>query len=115
MLIVRLCSFLAETELFILLYLAFLIQGFPGGSDGKNKSACNEGDLGSILELGRSLGEWKGYALQYSGLKNSMDCIVHGVAKSRIRLSDFHFHLWLGMSTNQRFLNPTLCLGRLKN
>ena len=28
--------------------------------------------------------------LQYSGLENSMDCIVHGVAKSRTRLSDFH-------------------------
>ena len=27
-------------------------------------------------------GEGKGYPLQYSGLENSMDCIVHGVAKS---------------------------------
>ena len=36
------------------------------------------------------LGEGKGYPLQCSGLENSMDCIVHGVAKSRIRLSDFH-------------------------
>ena len=34
-----------------------------------------------------------GYPLQYSGLENSMDCIVHGVAKSQIRLVDFHFHL----------------------
>ena len=32
-----------------------------------------------------------GYPLQYSGLENSMDCIVHGVAKSWIGLSDFHF------------------------
>ena len=32
----------------------------------------------------------KGYPLQYSGLENSMDCIVHGVAKSWTRLSDFH-------------------------
>ena len=38
--------------------------------------------LGSILGLGRSPGEGKGYALQYSGLENSMDCVVHGVAKS---------------------------------
>ena len=30
--------------------------------------------------------------LQYSWLENSMDCIVHGVAKSRTPLSDFHFH-----------------------
>ena len=34
----------------------------------------------------------KGYPLQYSGLGNSLDCIVHGVAKSWKRLSDFHFH-----------------------
>ena len=38
------------------------------------------------------LGEGKGYLLQYSGLGNSMDCIVHGVARSWTRLSDFHFH-----------------------
>ena len=49
------------------------------------------GDLGSIPELGRSLGEGKGYPLQYSGLENFMDCLVHGVAKGRTRLSDFHF------------------------
>ena len=47
--------------------------------------------LGSIPGLGRSPGEGKGYPLQYSGLENSMDCIVHGVAKSWTRLSDFHF------------------------
>ena len=45
-----------------------------------------------ILGLGRSPGEGKGYPLQYSGLENSMDCIVHGVAKSQTRLSNFHFH-----------------------
>ena len=55
----------------------------------KNPSACNAGDLGSIPGLGRSPGEWKGYPLQYSGLESSMDCIVHGVAKSRTRV-DFH-------------------------
>ena len=32
----------------------------------------------------------KGYSLQSSGLENSMDCIVHGVIKSRTQLSDFH-------------------------
>ena len=47
-------------------------------------------DLGSIPGLGRSPGEGRGYPLQYSGLENSMDCIVHGVAKSQTRLSDFH-------------------------
>ena len=44
-----------------------------------------------IPGLGRSPGEGKDYPLQYSGLENSIDCIVHGVAKSRTRLSDFHF------------------------
>ena len=39
------------------------------------------GDLGSIPGLGRSPGEGKGYPLQYSGLENSMDCIVYGVTK----------------------------------
>ena len=48
---------------------------------------------GSIPGLGRSCGEGKGYPLQYSGLENSMDCIVHGVAKSWTQLSDFHFAL----------------------
>ena len=43
--------------------------------------------------LGRSPGEGNGYPLQYSGLENSMDCIVHGVTKSPTRLSDFHFSL----------------------
>ena len=55
------------------------------------ESACNAGDLGSIPGLGRSPGEGKGYLLQYSGLENSMDYTVHGVAKSRIQLSNFHF------------------------
>ena len=40
-------------------------------------------DLRSIPGLGRSPREGKGYPLQYSGLENSMDCIVHGVTKSR--------------------------------
>ena len=63
---------------------------FPGDSASK-ESTCNAGDLGLITGLGRSPGEGKGYPLQYSGLENSMDCIVHGVAKSRIQLSNFHF------------------------
>ena len=56
-------------------------MGFPCGSAGK-ESASNAGDLGSLLGLGKSLGEGKGYSLQYSGLKNSMDCIVHRVLLS---------------------------------
>ena len=61
----------------------------PCGSAGE-ESACNEGNLGLIPGLGRAPGERKGYPLQYSGLENSMDSIVHGVAKSRTQLSDFH-------------------------
>ena len=57
-------------------------------------SACNVGDLGSIPGLGRSPGEGKGYPLQYSGLENSMHCIVHGVTKSLTWLNNFHFHFW---------------------
>ena len=56
--------------------------GFPCGSAGK-ESACSAGDRGLIPGLGRSPGEGKGYPLQYSGVENSMDCIVHGVTKSR--------------------------------
>ena len=40
-----------------------------------------------------SPGEGKGYPLQYSGLDNSMDHTVHGVAKSQARLRDFHIHV----------------------
>ena len=69
-------------------------QGFPGGSAGK-QSAYNAGDLGLIPGLGRSPGERKGYPLQYSGLENSMDCIVHGVAKSQTWLSNVYFHVSL--------------------
>ena len=58
---------------------------YPAGKE----SACNVGDLGSIPGQGRSPGE--GNPLQYSGLENSMDCIVHRVAQNQTRLSDFHF------------------------
>ena len=54
-----------------------------------------QGDLDLILGLGRSPGKRKCYPLQYSGLKNSMDYIVPGVAKSWTRLSDCHFHFSL--------------------
>ena len=66
-------------------------KGFPDSSVGK-ESACNSGDPSSIPGSGRSAGEEIGHPLQYSGLESSVDCIiVHGVAKSRTRLSDFHF------------------------
>ena len=64
-------------------------------------SACNEGDPGLIPGLGRSPGEGNGNPLQYSCLENSMDwgawwATVHGVAKSRTRLSEFTFHFHMG-------------------
>ena len=63
------------------------ITGLPGGSDGK-ESACNAGDLGLILGLGRSPGEENGNPLQYSCLEKSMDreawwAAVHGVTRVR--------------------------------
>ena len=67
-----------------------MFLGFPGGSAGK-ESARNAGDLGSIPGLGRSRGEGNDYPPQYSGLENSMDSIVHGVAKSWTPLSKVHF------------------------
>ena len=68
-----------------------MFLGFCCGSADK-ESACNTEDLGSIPGLGRSPGEGKGCPLQYSGLENYVDCMVHGVAKSQPQLSDFHFH-----------------------
>ena len=65
-----------------LIYIRYIYKGFSGYSAGK-KSACNAGDFGLIPGLGRSPGEGNGYPLQYSGLENSMDCIVNGVAKSQ--------------------------------
>ena len=68
------------------------VKGFPGGSEVK-ASACNVGDLGSILGWGRSRGEGNGNPLQYSCLENPLDrgawwTAVNGVAKSRTQLSD---------------------------
>ena len=68
------------------------MNGFPGGSAGK-ESSFNVGYLGSIPGLGRSPGEGKGHPLQYSGLENSMNCLVHGVMNSQTQLSDIHFHI----------------------
>ena len=64
-----------------------LIVDFPGGSDGK-ASACNTGDPGSILGLGRSPGEEKATHSSILALENSMDrgawrAAVHEVTKSQ--------------------------------
>ena len=87
-----LVRFLGQEDLLEKGYLpSSVFLGFSCGSAGK-ESACNAGDLGSILGLGRSPREGEGYPLQYSGLENSIDCIAYGVAKSRTRLNDFCFH-----------------------
>ena len=83
------------------LFVSFLWWGFPDSSAGK-ESACNAGNLASIPGLGRSPGEGKGYPLQCSGLWNSMDCIVHGVTKSRTPLSNSQFRVVLNMHTDMQ-------------
>ena len=80
---VTICSDFAVIIAMNLFYYSY--GGFPHSSAGK-ESACNVGDLGSIPGLGRSPGEGKGFPLQYSGLENSMGCIVHGLTKSRTQL-----------------------------
>ena len=64
-------------------------MNFPDSSVGK-ESACTVGDVSSVPGLGISAGEGNGYTLQYSGLENYMDCVVHGVSKSQAQLSYFH-------------------------
>ena len=66
--------------------LAFVFYGLSKPtqhSSAGEGSTCNAGDLSSIPGLGRSPGEENGYPLQWFDLENSMDCIVHGVAKSQ--------------------------------
>ena len=64
-------------------------NGFRGHSAGK-ESACNKGNVGLIPGSGRYPGEGNGYPPQYSGMENSMDCIVDGVTKNWTQLSNFH-------------------------
>ena len=70
----------------IRIYTVLSSMGFPGGSDGK-ESACNVGDPGLILGLGRCPRKGNGNPLQYFCLENPIDieawwATVHGVAKS---------------------------------
>ena len=74
------------------LFCSLSALGFPGGSGGK-EAICNARDLGSIPGLERSPWEGNNCPLQYSGLENSMDCVVHRVPKSQTLLNDFHFYL----------------------
>ena len=80
---------MAKSFYFITIRIA---KRFPGGSDGK-QSACNVGDLGLILGLGRSLGEDMATHSSILAWRTPMDkgawqATVHGVAKSQIQLSN---------------------------
>ena len=89
------CQLLVNTWL-------YHIQDIPGATSSGcilvvqlvNESTRSAGDVGSIPALGRSPGEGKGYPLLFSGLENSVGCIVHGVAKSQAQRSDFHYHYY---------------------
>ena len=84
---------------------SFSISNFPCGSAGK-ESTCNAGDLDSIPGLKRSRGVGKSYPLQYSGLENSMDCIVYAV--DRTWPNDFHF---LHFNSLYLCLHPSFQIG----
>ena len=73
------------------LYKTYLIKDYYSKYN-RIESAYNVGDMGSIPRLGRFPGEGNSYPPQYSDLENSMDYIVHGVAKSQTQISNFHFH-----------------------
>ena len=91
-------------------YYKTLHRGFPDSSVGK-ESACNAGDPGLIPGSGRSAGEGIGYPLQYSGLENSMDYAVHGVAKSQTQLSDLKkktFHLTTSLGFHFTFCETSM-------
>ena len=87
--------------------------GYPGGSVVKI-SACQMGDAGLILGLGRFPGGGNGNPLQYSCLENPMDreawwAAVHGVTDSWIQLSDWaHTQRWLAVTSLKVFKNIVL-------
>ena len=92
-----------QNHLYFILKVVLLISPSYSDSSAGKESTCNAGDPGSIPGLGRYPGEGISHPLQYSGLENSMDCIVRGVSKSWTRLSDFHF---LFLSYSKYVLSP---------
>ena len=82
-------------------------KSFPCGSADKEYS-CNVGDLGLIPGLEGCPGDGKGYPLQYSGLENCMDYIVHGVTEldttERLSLSLSNISIQVFKAISFRFL-----------
>ena len=69
------CGLWHSFSIIILLYCIFINIYIPG--------------------LRRYPGEGKGHLLQCSGLENSMDCMIHRVAKTQTWLSNFHILFFL--------------------
>ena len=103
------------------LSILWLERGFPGGSDSK-ESACNAGELGSILGSGRSPGEGNGYPLQCSCLENSMDhstpgflsfTISPGQPVAMVRAESSLFHMTPGWRTSPTVASSSRGAGEL--
>ena len=62
--------------------------------------------------LSLSAGDGKDYPLQYSGLENTVNCIVHGVAKSPTWLSDFHCSRESSWPKDRTHISYVSCIGR---
>ena len=69
---------------------------YPKATSNEMKTRILKFSLPICGESEKSPGEWKSYPLQYSDLENSMDCKIHGAAKSLTRLSDSNFHFQSG-------------------
>ena len=91
------------------------VSDLPGSSVGK-ESACNAGDQGSILGLGRSPGEVNVNLLQYPCLENSMDrevccAAVHGVPNVRHDWVTKHTSTWHNKISSPFLINWTILSG----
>ena len=87
--------------------------GFPYGSTDKG-SACSVEDVSSIPGLERF--PWRRErlpTLKCSGLKNSMNCIIHGVTESQTQLSDFHCHFTFREISTSNANIPSLYIVKL--
>ena len=79
---------------------------FSSGSTGKESPAVRETWVRSLGWEDGSSGEGNGSPLQFSGLENSVDYIVHGITKSRTRLNGFHFHFQYPLMSKKCLSTP---------